>query len=53
MATEKQIAANRANALLSTGPRTAEGKARAAMNAYDHGMCAQETEESARGIVCF
>ena len=27
MATEKQIAANRANALLSTGPKTAEGKA--------------------------
>jgi hypothetical protein len=30
---EKKLAANRANARKSTGPRTAEGKARAAMNA--------------------
>jgi hypothetical protein len=38
MATEKQIAANRANALLSTGPKTAAGRARSAMNSYRDGM---------------
>jgi hypothetical protein len=38
MATEKQIAANRANALLSTGPRTAAGRARSSMNSYRDGM---------------
>jgi hypothetical protein len=31
---EKQLAANRANAKLSTGPRTEEGKARASMNGF-------------------
>lgn len=40
MATEKQIAANRLNALKSTGPRTAAGKARSSRNALRHGMCA-------------
>lgn len=39
MATEKQIAANRANARLSTGPRTIAGKQRASRNAYRHGLC--------------
>ena len=38
MATEKQIAANRANALLSTGPKTAAGRARSSMNSYRDGM---------------
>ena len=38
MATEKQIAANRANALLSTGPKTAAGNARSSMNSYRDGM---------------
>jgi hypothetical protein len=37
MATEKQIAANRANAQLSTGPRTEEGKARSALNGVPKG----------------
>ena len=43
MASEAQIAANRANAQRSTGPRTAEGKARAAQNGLKHGLCARAT----------
>lgn len=38
MATAKQIAANRANAQRSTGPRTAAGKARSSQNAFKHGL---------------
>jgi hypothetical protein len=38
LATEKQIAANRANAKHSTGPRTATGKLKASRNAYRHGL---------------
>ena len=38
MATEKQIAANRANAQLSTGPRTDAGKAASSSNAVSHGL---------------
>lgn len=41
MATEKQIAANRRNALKSTGPRTPEGKARSRWNALKHGILAK------------
>jgi len=37
---EKQLRANRANAARSTGPRTAEGKARAAQNSRRHGFAA-------------
>jgi hypothetical protein len=43
MASEAQIAANRRNAERSTGPRTAEGKARAAQNGLKHGLCAAAT----------
>ena len=41
MATEKQTAANRQNAQQSTGPRTAEGKARSSQNALQTGIDAQ------------
>jgi hypothetical protein len=36
--TEKQIAANRANAKKSTGPNTAAGKLKSSGNAYRHGL---------------
>jgi hypothetical protein len=42
MATEKQIAANRRNARLSTGPRTPEGKAAVRLNARKHGLASSE-----------
>jgi hypothetical protein len=38
MATARQIAANRRNAKKSTGPRSAEGRARSARNATRHGL---------------
>jgi hypothetical protein len=38
---DRKLAANRANALLSTGPRTPEGKAKSSKNATRHGMLAK------------
>jgi hypothetical protein len=38
VATEKQIAANRANAKRSTGPKTAAGRSRSSRNAVRHGL---------------
>jgi hypothetical protein len=38
MATEKQIAANRANAQKSTGPRTAAGRLKSSRNSFRHGL---------------
>src|SRR5436309_2056132 len=37
---QKQLAANRANAVHSTGPRTPDGRSRAAQNARKHGFTA-------------
>ena len=42
MSSEKQIAANRANARRSTGPNTSSGKARSRMNAWKHGLRAEK-----------
>jgi hypothetical protein len=41
MASPEQNAANRRNAQLSSGPRTAKGKARARLNALRHGLAAR------------
>lgn len=43
MISEKQLEANRRNALKSTGPQTPAGKAKAAQNSLKHGLTAQET----------
>jgi hypothetical protein len=40
VATEKQIAANRANARLSSGPKTLAGKRKSSRNAHRHGLSA-------------
>lgn len=39
MASDKQIAANRANAEKSTGPKTATGKLKSSQNSRRHGLC--------------
>ena len=41
MATERQIAANRRNAVKSTGPQTMQGKRRSRRNAMTHGLTAE------------
>src|SRR5436190_17185664 len=41
MSTERQIAANRRNALKSSGPKTSTGKRRASANSYRHGLSLQ------------
>lgn len=42
---ESRISANRKNALLSTGPKTAEGKERSRANALKHGLCSSVVVE--------
>ncbi len=41
MAPDRQIAANRRNALRSSGPRTPEGKEQSRRNALTHGLTAE------------
>jgi hypothetical protein len=45
--TEKQAAANRENAKLSTGPKTEKGRERSKMNALKHGLTAKAVVISA------
>jgi len=42
MTTEKQVEANKQNALVSTGPASSEGKAIVAQNAVKHGIFAKD-----------
>ena len=59
MASERKIAANRANSLRSTGPKSLKGKSRAAQNARRHGLSlpvslnpklSKEAEELAQNV---
>ena len=45
------LAANRANALRSTGPRTPQGKARVSFNSFKHGRYAARPEELAERLL--
>jgi hypothetical protein len=47
MASERQIESNRHNSMRSTGPKTAEGRARSRVNALKHGMAAELPEIAA------
>jgi len=56
MSSEAQIAANRRNSQLSTGPKTEEGKQKSYRNSFRHGLCAEdvcgpgESSEELRGL---
>ena len=47
MTSARRLAANRRNARMSTGPRTAAGKARVARNAYRHGLSLPVSDDPA------
>jgi hypothetical protein len=47
MTSERQLAANRQNALKSTGPRTPAGRAIASLNAARHGLYAPILRDAA------
>lgn len=51
MATPAQIAANRRNALKSTGPKTGQGKRASSRNAVKHGVYAQISEAELKPTV--
>ena len=56
MPTEKQIQANRLNALKSTGPKSPAGKARSASNALKHGLLTRDVlmpGEKAKELMAF
>ena len=56
MTSRKQIEANRANARLSTGPKTKRGKGRSRVNALTHGQAAEKSwpkENKPRGSKLF
>jgi hypothetical protein len=42
MASEAQILANRRNALMSSGPKSLDGKGNARLNALRHGLAAKQ-----------
>jgi hypothetical protein len=50
---QRQLEANRANAQRSTGPRTPEGKARSATNAFRHGLTGQISVKTDEDRVAF
>ena len=53
MATQKQIEANRRNALKSTGPSTPEGKARSSRNALTHSLNASDLLLQSEDLECY
>ena len=53
MTSVKQLAANRANAQKSTGPRTEAGKSRSRRNAWKHGLTAREIISRAENAADF
>ncbi len=51
MTSERAVRANRANAIVSTGPRTPRGKARAGQNALKHGLTVQRSSPETDGKI--